>query len=234
MNNAIEIGGFMSGTQKIDQPAKYWDRLFANVGQVALITSVGADGRVNAGAFATCVRVVHEPVHIAFTTNTFKDTYHNIRATGEFVVNLAAFERAILEQTTVLGLPFAPGVNELDKAGLTAIASTRVKPPRIAECHRHFECEVVWMKEWVGRVMIVGNVVAASVDAGCVDERGFIIWDKVKPVQYCGASYLRYEDRAPYRYMFAAAYETMSVDTPYVGPELDAFSEIVRDEVHFR
>jgi flavin reductase (DIM6/NTAB) family NADH-FMN oxidoreductase RutF len=224
----------MSGPKKIDQPAQTWDRLFANVGQLALITSVDAQGHVNAGAFATCVRVVHEPVHIAFTTNTYKDTYRNIAATGEFVVNLAAFERPILEKTTVLGLPFAPGVNELDKAGLTAIAATRVKPPRIAECHRHFECEVVWMKEWVGRVMIVGNVVAASVDAGCVDERGFIIWDKVKPVQYCGASYLRMTDEAPYRHMFVASHETISVETPYAGPELDAFDQSVKDEVNFR
>jgi hypothetical protein len=90
------------------------------------------------------------------------------------------------------------------------------------------------MKEWIGRVMIVGNVLAASVDAGGVDERGFIIWDKVKPVQYCGASYLRYADAAPYRHMFVAAHETITVDTPYAGPELDAFNQSVRDEVNFR
>jgi flavin reductase (DIM6/NTAB) family NADH-FMN oxidoreductase RutF len=221
-------------TGKIDQPARYWDRLFANVGQLAMITSVDAAGRVNAGTFATCVRVVHEPVHIAFTTSTYKDTWRNVRETGEFTVNLPSFERTILEKAVVLGLPFAPGVNELEKAGLTALAATRVRPPRIVECHRHFECEVVWTREWVDRVMIVGNVVAASVDEGCVDERGFIVWEKVKPVQYCGAPYLRYADRAPYRHMFVASYETMSVESPYRGPESHEFDQSVKDEVHFR
>src|SRR5262245_47760657 len=98
----------MPGASKIDQPSKYWDRLFANVGQLALITSVDAGGRVNAGTFATCVRVVHEPVHIAFTTDTTKDTCRNLKEVGEFVVNLAAFERPLLEKATILGLPFAP------------------------------------------------------------------------------------------------------------------------------
>src|SRR5215208_2047372 len=162
----------MSRIAKIDQHPKYWDRLFANVGQLAMITSVNGEGQVNAATFATCVRVVHEPVHIAFTTSTYKDTYRNIRETGQFVVNLAKFDRAQLEKACILGLTFAPGVNELEKAALTALPSTRVKPPRIEECHRHFECQVVWMKHWVGRVMIVGNALAASVDADCVDERG--------------------------------------------------------------
>ena len=224
----------MSRIAKIDQDSKYWDRLFANVGQLAMITSINADGQVNAATFATCVRVVHEPVHISFTTSTYKDTYRNIKETGQFVVNLAKFDRGLLEKACILGLPFAPGVNELEKAGLTALPSTRVKPPRIEECHRHFECEVVWMKEWVGRVMIVGNVLAASVDADCVDERGFIIWDKVRPVQYCGAPYQRYADKPPYEHVFAASYETMSVGTPYDGPEAEAHTKSVKDEVHFR
>ena len=221
--------------RKIDQPSDVWDRLFANVGQLAMITSVDGAGRVNAGTFATCVRVVHEPVHIAFTTSTYKDTWRNVRETGEFTVNIPSFERTILEQATTLGLPFAPGVNELEKAGLTALAATRVKPPRIAECNRHFECKVEWTKEWVGRVMIVGNVVAASVDEDCVDARGYVVWDKVRPVQYCGASYLRYDDdKPPYRHMFVASYETMSVETPYRGPEADEFYRSVKDEVNFR
>ena len=224
----------MSEVNKIDQPEKYWDRLFANVGQLAMITSVDGEGRVNAATFATCVRVVHEPVHIAFTTSTYKHTYKNIQATGQFVVNLAAFDRTLLEKACVLGLPFEPGVNELEKAGLTALPATRVKPPRIQECHRHFECEVVWMKEWVDRVMIVGNVLAASVDADCVDERGYIIWDRVKPVQYCGAPYQKYNDKPPYEHMFVGAYETMSVATPYDGPEADAHSHVVAEELHFR
>ena len=154
----------MAQNKKIDAPARTWDRLFANVGQLAMITTIDSQGRVNAATFATCVRAVHDPVQIAFTTSDYKHTYLNIKETGQFTVNLPSFEREMLEKAVTLGLPFERGVNELEKAGFTSLPATKVKPPRIAEAHRHFECEVVWTKEWLGRVMIVGNCVAASVD----------------------------------------------------------------------
>jgi flavin reductase (DIM6/NTAB) family NADH-FMN oxidoreductase RutF len=203
----------------VQQPEKYWDRLFAPGGHAAVITTVDREGRVNAAAYATCVRIVHKPVQIAFTTSQAGDTGRNAQETGQFVVNLPSFDREILEKVRIVGLPFARGVNELNKAGLTALPSTQVAPPRILECHRHFECEVVWTKEWLNRMMVVGNVVAASVRADCVDPKGYIIWERIKPVAFCGA---------PYVDMFAAAHETMTVGLPYDGPEAQAAERGVR------
>jgi flavin reductase (DIM6/NTAB) family NADH-FMN oxidoreductase RutF len=218
----------MTSHTKIDAPRQHWDRLFATPGQLALITTVDNEARVNAAAFATCVRVVHEPTQIAFTTSVEKkDTYNNIKANGQFVVNLPSFDRELLEKVTILGLRFPPGVNELEKAGLTELPSKMIKPPRIAECHRHFECEVVWTKEWIGRVMIVGNVVAASCDADIVDERGFLHWDRVKPVHFCGSPYLKMTEQPPHKHMFVACYETIAVDTPYEGPEVNELNRMV-------
>jgi len=206
----------MTHPQKLDQPEKYWDRLFAPSSCLAMITTVDTDGRVNAASFGTCVRVNHAPVYIAFTTNMESDialghTAANVLATGEFVVNLPAFDRASLEKVRVVGLPFARGVDELTRAGLTALPATRVRPPRILECPRHFECEVEWTKQWLHRLMVVGRVVAASVDADKVDSEGYVLWDRVKPAHYCGA---------PYGGLFVAACETMRVDIPYKGPEV--------------
>ena len=203
----------------VQQPEKYWDRLFAPGGHAAMITTVDEEGRVNAASYATCVRIVHKPVQIAFTTSQAGDTGRNVTETGQFVVNLPSFERDILEKVRIVGLPFARGVNELEKAGLTALPSTLVRPPRIAECHRHFECEVVWTKEWLNRMMVVGNVVAASVRADCVDRKGYIVWERIKPVAFCGA---------PYVNMFAAGHEIMAVGLPYDGPEAQAADESVR------
>jgi flavin reductase (DIM6/NTAB) family NADH-FMN oxidoreductase RutF len=108
-----------------------------------------------------------------------------------------------------VGLEFPPRVNELEKAGLTGIASKVVKPPRIAECHSHFECQVEWTKQWLHRVMIVGRVVAASVDKGCTDANGYLIWDKLKPAHYCGHEY---------KNGFVGAYQKMDVDMIYKEP----------------
>jgi flavin reductase (DIM6/NTAB) family NADH-FMN oxidoreductase RutF len=177
---------------KIDVKPAWWDNIFAPSSCLVLITTLDAQGRVNAAAYGTCTRVCHEPMYIAFTCGTSKDTYNNIKATGEFVVNVVPFEQAMLDRTLVCGLPFKGGENELAKAGLTAIPARKLKPPRIGECRSHFECTVEWTREWVNRLMVCGRVEAVSIDKGLMTDQGFIVWDKVKPAHYCG---MRYRDR---------------------------------------
>ena len=109
--------------RKTEVPTEHWDRLFAPSACLVMITTVDQQGRINAASYGTCVRVCHDPVYIAFTTGATKDTYNNILATEEFVVNIPSFEREILEKVRVVGLEFPPGVNELEKAGLTSVPS---------------------------------------------------------------------------------------------------------------
>ncbi|HEY7165358.1 MAG TPA: flavin reductase, partial [Candidatus Binatia bacterium] len=116
--------------KKVDIPAEQWDRVFAPSSCLVMITTVDANGRVNAASYGTCTRVCHDPVYIAFTTGAGKDTYNNVLASGEFVVNVPSFDRTILEKVRVVGLEFPPGVNELEKAGLTALPARKLKPPR--------------------------------------------------------------------------------------------------------
>ena len=208
--------------EKISPPRKLWDRVFATPGILALITTVDAKGNVNAAAFATCVRSVHNPLQISFVTDKTNHTWENIEETGQFVVNLPSFDRELLEKVCTAGLPFARGVNELEKAGLTALPSTVLKPPRVAECNRHFECQVVWTKKWLDRVMVTGEVVAASVDRDCVDADGFVHWDTVSPALYCGAPY---QNQPPYQNRFVVAHETMTVEQYRDYPEVEAFKE---------
>ena len=139
----------------VDVPYEHWDRLYSPVACAVMITTVDKEGRVNAASFATCVRQNHEPTCISFTVEIDKDTYHNVLATEEFVVNIPSFDREILEKVRVVGLPFPRGVNELEKAGLTPIPARALKPPRIAECKAHYECKVMWTKEWLHRLTVM-------------------------------------------------------------------------------
>jgi flavin reductase (DIM6/NTAB) family NADH-FMN oxidoreductase RutF len=198
---------------KIAQPEPWWDRLFAPSSALAIITTVDVNGAVNAASFGTCTRVNHNPVDIAFTCRPGKDTSRNVLATGEFVVNLPAFERAALEAVRVTGLPFAAGVNELAKAGLHELPAATVKPPRIVECTRHFECKLEWYHEWSDRIMFVGRVLAASVNEDCVDDQGYVRWENARSAHFAGASYN----------YFVAAYDVMKVRQPYEGPEVEAY-----------
>jgi flavin reductase (DIM6/NTAB) family NADH-FMN oxidoreductase RutF len=61
-------------------------------------------------------------------------------------------------------------VDEIAASGLTAIPSTAVKAPRVAECKAHLECRLCWYRETHARpggdagLIICGEVVAASGD----------------------------------------------------------------------
>lgn len=69
-----------------------------------------------------------------------KHTLVNAMATKEIVINVVSFD--VVEQMSLSSTAYAQGVNEFVKAGLTAIDSELVKPPRVGESIASFECKV--------------------------------------------------------------------------------------------
>jgi flavin reductase (DIM6/NTAB) family NADH-FMN oxidoreductase RutF len=124
---------------------------------LVIVTTVGEDGVPNA-ALKCNFMVISSLEKVAIGCYPEHDTYRNILATKEFVVNIPPV--SLLRKAMVTAVDFPPGVNEMEEAGLTAIPSEKMKPPRIEECKLHLECELLWYKDEV----IVGNVVAASMD----------------------------------------------------------------------
>jgi flavin reductase (DIM6/NTAB) family NADH-FMN oxidoreductase RutF len=121
---------------------------------IALVTTMSADGKINAAPFSFFNVMGANPPICAFApgdreNGTPKDTALNIRATHEFVVNLVDENIAEAMNQCAASLPF--GENELVRAGLTAAPSSIVKPPRIVESPASLECV-----EW-GTLQIGGN-----------------------------------------------------------------------------
>lgn len=121
---------------------------------IALVTTISTDGKVNAAPFSFFNVMGANPPICAFAPSDRengvpKDTALNIRATHEFVVNLVDEKIAEAMNQCAASLPF--GENELVRAGLTALPSSIVKPPRIVEAPASLECT-----EW-GTLQIGGN-----------------------------------------------------------------------------
>ena len=202
--------------RKVDVPEEHFDRLASPVASVAVITTVDQNGRVNAAPVATCLRNNHVPTCFEFTMDARRHTSINVLSTGEFVINIVPFDRDVLEKVQVTSLSFPAGVNEIDAARLTAIPSKAVKPPRIGECLSHFECKVEWTKLWFGsRLTIVGRVLAASVNDGCLDEQGFVIHQNMRTAQHCGGVYGG---------KFLGTTEVMDVEMIWDGPDPKTYS----------
>jgi len=127
---------------------------------IALVITISADGKINAAPFSFFNVLGANPPICAFAPGdrvdgTPKDTALNVRATHEFVVNLVDETIAEAMNQCAASLPF--GENELVRAGLTAVPSSIVKPPRIAESPASLECV-----EW-GTLQIGGNRVVIGV-----------------------------------------------------------------------
>lgn len=96
-----------------------------------------------------------------------KDTGQNIRETGQFTVCLV--NQATSAQMNITAIDFPPEVDEIAEAKLTTVASTKVKPPRIAESPVAFECERFMVLELNSdRALVLGRVVAMHVRDDCV------------------------------------------------------------------
>ena len=72
----------------------------------------------------------------------------------------------------VCAVPFDPGIDELQEAGLTAIAGDKVACPRIGESPVAFECrQHVTLEIGASRQIILGEVLAAHIEASIVNDR---------------------------------------------------------------
>ena len=111
---------------------------------IAWITTMDAQGRVNAAPFSSYNYVATDPpmlaVNIASRGDDLKDTARNIRETGEFVVNVA--DLATMESMHASAAEYPPDVSETDALNIALLPSTRVKPPRIAASPVQMECKL--------------------------------------------------------------------------------------------
>jgi len=143
---------------------------------IALVTSHNEHGQLNAAPFSAYNYLCTDPpvVGMGVTnrpgTRTPKDTAHNIRANGEFVVNVVTED--LLQQMNICATDFPAEIDELAMAGLETTPSAVVKVPRIRSAHAALECVEHTTLE-IGRSRIIlGRVVAMYVEDRFVDPAG--------------------------------------------------------------
>ncbi|MDO5632370.1 MAG: flavin reductase family protein [Paracoccus sp. (in: a-proteobacteria)] len=141
---------------------------------VALVSTSGPAGQ-NAAPMSFFNVFSHEPpiVILGIQTRpdgTIKDTVANIRATGEFVINMV--DMALAPAMLICGLPFGSEVDEIRTAGLTPLPGTRVQAPLIAEAPCSMECRVERLIDYDRRVIVFGKVEFMHVRRDCLDEAG--------------------------------------------------------------
>jgi flavin reductase (DIM6/NTAB) family NADH-FMN oxidoreductase RutF len=148
-----------------------------------IVTTVNSEGKVNAAPFSFTMPVSVNPPLIAVASVPRHHTYQNLEETQEFVVNIPTAD--ILNQLWVTGEKFPEGVNEIEKAGLTEVASREVSPPWIKECLAHMECKVEFVRECGDHHLVVGRVLKVGVREDAIRE-GLLDVELMKPLLHLG------------------------------------------------
>jgi flavin reductase (DIM6/NTAB) family NADH-FMN oxidoreductase RutF len=140
---------------------------------IAWVSSISPDGRTNLAPFSFFTGICANPMTLCFAPvndrhGKKKDTLINVEATKQFVVNFATESNA--EKMNQTSAPYPYGVSEFEKAGLTPLPSTKVKPPHVAESPAAYECELLQIVR-LGEGPLAGNLVIGKVVAIHVDDR---------------------------------------------------------------
>lgn len=168
---------------------------------IALVTTVSAEGIVNAAPFSFFNVFSEDPALIVLGLqhkpgNDPKDTTRNIAAAGAFVVNLV--DEALAEAMNICAIDFPPEISEIEAAGLSLLPGTTVAVPRIAEAPFALECrKTLTMAFSPTRELLIGEVVRLHAREGLVDPATLrVSMSDYKPVgRMFGEGYSRQNDR---------------------------------------
>jgi len=170
---------------------------------IGWISTVNLVGQPNLAPFSFFNAVCPNPPHVLFCPNVRitdsqdKDSLVNVRATGEFVVNIVTEDLAEAMNLTSTELPAV--VNEFEFGGLSISPSKAVRPPRVAASPIHYECKMVHIfdlgdQPGAGSV-VIGRVVHIHVDESVLFDKDKIDVTKLKPIGRLGGNgYCRIAD----------------------------------------
>lgn len=171
---------------------------------IAWVSSVSPEGTYNLAPYSFFTAVCPKPPLVIFSSNIRridgqeKDTLRNIRASGEYVINIVT--EATAEAMNITSVETHADIDEIALAKLETLPAVAVHAPRIAASPIHFECKLreiidIGTEPGAGS-LVLGEVVRLHVvdDVYLGDYK--IDHDKLQAVgRMAGMDYARTRDR---------------------------------------
>jgi len=188
---------------------------------IGWVSSVSKDGICNLAPYSFFNAVSEKPHYVVLGSSGRKDSLTFIEETGEFVCNLATYDLRRHMNTTSAAVP--RGVDEFPLAGLTAVRSNIVKPPRVKESPAAFECRH-WQTVHLppatpggtsNAYLIIGLVVGIYIDDSYIKD-GSVDTGAMKPIARLG--YMDYATVTP-EVMFSMHRPTVDDQGQIVAPK---------------
>lgn len=179
-----------------DPPAKgMYALLTASIAPrpIAWVSTVSADGVPNLAPYSFFTIACTDPAILSITSVGRKDTWRNVEASGEFVVNIGT--ESLMEVMNATSAPFPPEVDEFSAVGLTPAASDVVSVPRVAEAPIAFECVRHDVIDLGTSAMLLGRVVSVTVEDEVLAEDGLPDFGSLLPPSRLGRHHWGYAPR---------------------------------------
>ncbi len=138
----------------------------------AVMVSCGREGeKPNIITLAWVGTVCSDPVMVSVSIRPERYSYHIIRETEEFVINLTT--KKLAYATDYCGVKSGRDVDKFAELHLTPGKAGKLKAaPLIEESPVNLECKVTEIKELGSHHMFLAKVLAVNVDESYLDEKG--------------------------------------------------------------
>ena len=152
-----------------------------------MVSCADKEGRSNIITVAWAGTVCSSPAMVSISIRPERFSYHMIRETGEFVVNLTT--EKLVRAADLCGVKSGRDTDKWKLAGLTPEKASRVAAPLITESPVNIECRVTDMIPLGSHHMFLGEVLAVQVDASLLDRNGRLDLQKAAPAVYSHGEY---------------------------------------------
>jgi len=169
---------------------------------IAWVSTVSKEGIYNLAPYSFFNAVGAKPPTVVFCPGMRedftgeKDTYDNVVATGEFIVNFV--NESLAEAMNATSALVPPEVDEFQRAGVTPVMGKTVNVPYVKESPIHFECklhQIVTMGEPpTGAHLVIGIITHMFFD-DAVYRDGYVDIEAFQPIgRLAGRSYCKVND----------------------------------------
>lgn len=155
---------------------------------VVMVSAADKEGRDDIITVAWAGTVCTNPPMVSISIRPERYSYHMIRETGEFVINLTTEELAFA--TDYCGVKSGRDVDKFKETGLTREKAEKVKAPMIAEAPVSIECKVKEIRELGSHHMFIAQVAAVHADEKYMDEKNRFDLNRSRPIVYSHGEYL--------------------------------------------
>lgn len=154
---------------------------------VVLVSVAGKDGKKNILTVAWTGTVCSDPPMVSISVRPGRYSYHMLKDTGEFVINLTTKELAFA--TDYCGVKSGRDVDKFKELHLTPLPAKVVKAPLIEESPVNIECQVTEVKPLGTHDLFLAKVAAVHVEEKYMDEKNKFHLEEAEPIVYSHGAY---------------------------------------------